>query len=317
MSRPKVSVIVPCYNAEKYISQTIECLANQTLKDIEIIVIDDGSTDRSGELLDLYAGMYDNMTVVHQPCISQANAMNRGARLARGEYIAECDADDFVSPQMYEKLYAASDGKADVVRCGYFGVWDTGHIQPNPLNIPEKYLKVDPHALKGKEQAVVFGKVVLIPAGIYRREFILDNQLFWREDGQNYEDTCLSYKIRAMAHDYRFLNENLYYYRRGNPTSGSATIKDENAIREQYEEIERFSKEHDLPHMDYMDARRYYDYIWSLKRTPDERRVDFIMNCMNDFREHPAPREYFNTDEDFRNYCIIKYGAWVETGVRE
>lgn len=313
----KVSILVPVYNAGDYLTQCMDSLVNQTLKDIEIIAVDDGSTDKSGEILDLYAEKYPNVTVVHQECISQANALNRAVRMAKGEYVAECDADDFASVQMYELLYEASEGKADAVRCGYFGIWDNGYTQPNYLNVPEQYRKVNPIDLTPDEYGVVFGKVVLLPAGIYRRKFILDNKIFWREDGQNYEDTCVSFKIRALAKDYRFLPKVLYYYRRGNPGSGSATIKDEFAICEQYDEIERFCGEKGLPFMEYMDCRRYYDYKWSLMRTPEERRVDFLMKCMDDFREHPARRQYFNTDEDFRDYCIIKYGAWMECGVTE
>lgn len=322
MSGPKVSVLLPVYNAEKYITQTMDSLVNQTLKDIEIVAVDDGSTDKSGEILDLYAEKYPNITVVHQECISQANALNRAVRMAKGEYIAECDADDFVSVQMYEKLYnAATDPKydttADAVRCGFFGVWDTGYTQPNYLRVPEQYLRVSPIDLKPEEYGLVFGKVVLLPAGIYRRKFILDNHIFWREEGQNYEDTCVSFKIRGKAKDYRFLNEVLYYYRRGNENSGSATIFDDFAICEQYREIERYCGENGLPFMEYMNTRRYYDYMWSLKRTPEERRVDFLMQCMEDFREHPAKRQYFNSTDDWREYCVIKYGAWMECGVKE
>lgn len=316
----KVSVIVPAYNAENYIQQTMDSLVNQTLKETEIICIDDGSTDCTGKILDLYAEKFPGLVkVVHQPCISQANAVNRGWKMAEGEYIAECDADDFASIMMYERLYNTATSpllktKADVVRCGFFGVWDDGRTQPNPVNAPKDMWVCDPHELPPEKMGIVFGKMVLLPAGIYRREFIEENNLYWREDGQNYEDTAVSFKIRMAAHDYRFLNDILYYYRRGNPGSGSATIKDEFAICEQYDEIERYCNEHGYPFMDYLNVRRYYDYMWSLSRTPQERQHDFLMKCMEDFRKHPA-KNYFNTQEDFANYCAIKYGVWLETGV--
>ena len=317
-----VSVICPCYNAENYIQQMMDSLVNQTLKGMEIICIDDGSTDNTGKILDIYAEKFPELVkVVHQECISQANAVNRGWKMAQGEYIAECDADDFASLMMYEELYMAATTPryweiADVVRCGFFGVWDDGHLQPNPLNAPDDMFCVDPHVLPPEKMGYVFGKMVLLPAGIYRRSFIEGNNLYWREGGQNYEDTAVSFKIRMAAHDYRFVNDILYYYRRGNANSGSATIKDEFAICEQYDEIERYCTEHGYPFMDYMNTRRYYDYMWSLTRTPEERQYAFLTKCMNDFRKHPAKRELFNTEEDFRNYCAIKYGVWMETGVR-
>ena len=316
-----VSVAVPVYNAKSYIQQCLDSLVNQTLNRMELLVIDDGSNDGTEDILDIYAERYENVTVIHQPCISQANAVNRAWRMAQGEYIAECDADDFASILMYQRLYEAATSpllnrKADVVRCGFFGVWDDGHLQPNPLNAPDDMWVVDPHELPPEKMGYVFGKMVLLPAGIYRREFIEENNLYWREGGQNYEDTAVSFKIRMAAHDYRFVNDILYYYRRGNPNSGSSTIKDEFAICEQYDEIERYCTEHGYPFMEYMNVRRYYDYMWSLSRTPEERQHDFLMKCMEDFRKHPANGKYFNTREDFANYCAIKYGVWLETGVK-
>lgn len=316
--KAKVSIIIPAYNAIRYITETMESLVHQTLKDIEILCIDDGSADGTGEVLDHYAKHFESVTVVHQPCISQANAVNRGVRMATGEYIAECDADDFAALNMYEKLYELSEGTADAVRCGFFGNYEGGLLQANPPRIPYKYQKVNPRELNGNELHFVFGRHHLLPAGIFRRQFILDNEIFWREDGQNYEDTLVEFKVRASARDYRYTNDCLYYYRRGNPDSGSETIFDEYAICEQYEAIEAWNREHGDPKfMEYMNTRRYYDYKWMLSRTPDERKPDFVVRMMKDFREHPAKRELFNSDEDFRNYCIIKYGAWTETGVAE
>ena len=275
-----VSVVVPAYNAVKYIQQCLDSLVNQTLDDMEIIVIDDGSNDGTEDILDIYAERFDNVKVIHQPCISQANAVNRGWKMAQGEYIAECDADDFASILMYQKLYEAADHKADVVRCGFFGVWDDGRTQPNPVNVKDYGTPIDPHELPSESVGMILGKMVLLPAGIYRRSFIEENNLYWREDGQNYEDTAVTFKIRMTAKDYRFIDDILYYYRRGNPGSGTATIKDEFAICEQYDEIERFCTEHGYKFMEYMNSRRYYDYIWSLSRTPDERKVEFLKKCM-------------------------------------
>ena len=312
-----VSVIVPAYNAERYIRTTMDSLVNQTLNDMEIIVVDDGSTDKTGKILDIYAEKFPNVTVVHQECISQANAMNRGIRMAKGEYIAECDADDFASIFMYQKLYEVAEHHADVVKCGITGVWDSGKMQPFPLGIPEGYEILHPQEMKPDEMAVLTWRMVSLPTAIYRREFVLENELFWREGGQNYEDTNVDFKTRLAAKDYRFLDECLYYYRRDNPNSGSATIKDEFAICEQYEETFRWMEEHHLEAYEpYFNIKRYYDYMWSLQRTPEERRVAFVERCMEDFRKYPAPRQGFQTDEDFRNYCNIKYGSWVEVGVK-
>ena len=308
-----VSVIVPVHNAEKYLYDTMESLVHQSMKNIEILCIDNGSTDDSVKILLEYEKVYPNVTVYTQTDHGQAYSMNRGLRLARGEYVAECDSDDFVQLRMYEKLYEVAEHKADVVRCGFYGLWDTGFIQPNVLNVPEQYMKVNPQELKGIAQSVVFGKMCSLFTGIYRRQFLLDNELFWRE-GKNYEDTCLEFKIKASATDYRFLNECLYYYRRGNEGSGSATIKDEFAICEQYDEIRAFDK--DGKFADYMNSLMYYSYLWSLSRTPEERKFAFVEKMEADFKLHPGKRKYFNNDADWANYCTIRLGDWREVGVK-
>ena len=324
--RIPLTVVVPMYNAVKYIQQCLDSLVNQTLKGIEIILVDDGSNDGSEKIADIYAERFPNIRVIHQECISQANAVNRGLYEAHGEYVAECDADDFVSILMYEKLYnlattPMANGQADVVRCGFFGVWDSGRTQPNPLCVPDEYVICNPQTMPRDAWKHILGKMCLLPAGIYRRKFLIENGIFWREDGQNYEDTNVEFKIRTTARDYRSLNEVLYYYRRGNEGSGSATIKDEFAICEQYEETERWLKAHgNEQFMEFFNARRFYDYMWSLKRIPaeeNERKVDFVLRMMDDFREHPATPEFFNSPNDFRGYCLIKYGAWTETGVSD
>lgn len=314
--KPTVSVIIPIYNAEPYIAQTLDSLVHQTLENMEIIAVNGGSTDGTAEILERYAEAYPWVRVVHQECVSQAHNMNTGLNLARGEYVAECDSDDFASLRMYEKLYAESEGVADVVHCGLTGFWSNGQMQLAPLKVPEGYERVNPQKLMPHEMAVVFGKMVSLPSGIYKREFIVNNGLYWREDGQNYEDTNVVFKIRATATDYRFVDECLYYYRRDNPNSGSATIKDEFAICEQYEETFRYLKRMNLEQfMPYLNARRYYDYMWSLQRTPEERRIAFVEKCEEDFNKYPADHLLLNSENDWRNYCLIKYGAWRETGV--
>ena len=182
--KPTVSVIVPVYNALNYIQQCLDSLVNQTLTNMEILVVDDGSDDGTADVLDIYAEKFpDLVKVIHQPLVSQANAVNNGWKAAQGEYIAECDADDFASILMYQKLYEAANHEADVVRCGFFGVWDNGKTQPNPVCLePGTY---DPHNLEPERMGIIFGKMVLLPAGIYKRSFIEENGLYWREEGQN------------------------------------------------------------------------------------------------------------------------------------
>lgn len=112
----KVSIIVPVYNAENFISNTIENLLSQTLKGMEIILIDDGSTDDSGKICDRYAEKYNNIIVIHQENCGVSKARNMGLSVASGDYIGFCDADDIPDNDFYEYLYKLIiDNQCDVV----------------------------------------------------------------------------------------------------------------------------------------------------------------------------------------------------------
>ena len=115
---PKVSIIVPVYNTEKYLNKCIESIRNQTLKEIEIILIDDGSSDKSTEILDKYSAIDSRIIVIHQENLGQGAARDRGIEIAKGEYIGFVDSDDWVDLDMYEKLYSiGKDNRAEMVVC--------------------------------------------------------------------------------------------------------------------------------------------------------------------------------------------------------
>lgn len=116
----KVSVIVPVYNTEKYIHKCIDSLLAQTLSEVEIVAVDDGSTDSSGRILDEYAERYSRVKVFHQKNQGQAVARNFALRHCTGEYIGFIDSDDYATKEMFERLYdKASKEDLDYVGCGY------------------------------------------------------------------------------------------------------------------------------------------------------------------------------------------------------
>lgn len=119
MKTPKVSIIVPIYNVEKYLAQCVDSLRNQTLQDLEIILVDDESPDKCPQMCDEYARQDNRIKVVHKKNGGLGFARNSGLDVATGEYVAFCDSDDFVSPDMMEKLYTtAVKYGADEVRSG-------------------------------------------------------------------------------------------------------------------------------------------------------------------------------------------------------
>lgn len=116
---PKFSIVVPMYNVERFLPKCVDSLCSQTLKDIEIIMVDDGSPDRCGEIAEAYALKDSRVQVVHRVNGGLGPARNSGMEIARGEYIGFVDSDDWVDSNMFERLYAAaSDYQADIVFTG-------------------------------------------------------------------------------------------------------------------------------------------------------------------------------------------------------
>ena len=124
---PAISVIVPVYQKEKYLSKCIESILGQSFSDLEVILIDDGSSDRSGEICDEYAATDGRVIVIHQKNQGVSAARNAGLRIAKGEYLAFVDADDWILPETYENMIgAAKSSGAQIVACG-IRVWsDSG-----------------------------------------------------------------------------------------------------------------------------------------------------------------------------------------------
>lgn len=123
----KVSVTIPVYNTSNYLRKCLDSLLAQTLKEIEFIVIDDGSTDESGKICDEYGKKDSRFKIIHKSNGGSASARQAGLNMASGDYIIVCDSDDWVEPDMYEKLYVkAAAMDADIVTCGYFAEYPDG-----------------------------------------------------------------------------------------------------------------------------------------------------------------------------------------------
>lgn len=121
MPSPLISVIVPIYNMESLLPRCLDSLATQTLRDLEIICVDDGSTDGSGGIVRKYASGDSRFRLITQENSGRAEARNAGIRAAAAPYLGFADPDDYVEPDMYERLYRlAEESGADMVQCSYF-----------------------------------------------------------------------------------------------------------------------------------------------------------------------------------------------------
>lgn len=217
----KVSVIVPAYNSEQYIQVCIESILKSTLEDMEIILVDDGSTDRTAQICDSYAEQYDNIHVIHQENKGQNAARLAGTLAANGDYIGFVDSDDWIEPKMYEELWQqAYRQNADMVCCGciyekakhqeikynvlHEGVYDREailqEILPKVISFGSNYTKdrvIEPHLVDK-----------LFKKELIQQELICVNQcIYWGED------VLITFKCIIKTNLMVILNSTPYHYR--------------------------------------------------------------------------------------------------------
>lgn len=173
---PVVSVIVPVFNLEDKIQRCIETLVNQTLKDIEIILVNDCSTDNTINILEDNKNKYNNIKVLNLGTnVRQGGARNRGLELSKGEYICFIDGDDYIELDMLEKLYdCALIGGYDIVDCNYFQEDEDGNIIER-ISIPNNIIKSNNTRLFIMNCGRVWTK-------IYKRSFLLENNIKFIEN---------------------------------------------------------------------------------------------------------------------------------------
>lgn len=149
MNLPLISIIVPVYNVEPYFEKCIRSILSQTHENLEILLIDDGSTDASGNLCDAYGAKDSRIVVVHQPNGGQASARNRGISMAKGDYIGFVDSDDWIAPNMYEVLLSALQRNGcDIAVCGRFTVKGDAAIESQSFHLDEETVMNTEEAVK-------------------------------------------------------------------------------------------------------------------------------------------------------------------------
>lgn len=132
----KISIIVPVYNCAPYLSRCIDSILAQTCANLELLLIDDGSTDDSGRICDCYAAADTRVQVLHQVNAGVSAARNAGLEIASGDYIGFVDADDWIDPTMFETLLRhAQDQNAQIVMCDAVTVWDGGRQEPDTIDL--------------------------------------------------------------------------------------------------------------------------------------------------------------------------------------
>lgn len=274
---PIVSVIVPVYNAEKYISKCINSILDQSLKDFEIILINDGSEDKSSDICDEYSRLYEKIRVIHIKNSGPARARNIGIENARGKYIAFIDSDDAMEKQMLEVMvHEAKKNNADIVICNF-----------NIVSFDNKIISKGNHSLnkyrfEGNKNITnemiykfynddYFGLPALWNK-IYKRDFIISKNIRIDENLFRGEDFWFNINALRNANVVITVQDYLYNYYQVNENSIMHSIR-----LEQYNEWKRNIKKLLLYNDQFFDfdinySRFYFNFIYKVQY--------FILNIM-------------------------------------
>lgn len=315
-NKPLISILVPCYNVEAYLRQCMDSIIRQTYTNLEIICLDDGSTDRTPEILKEYEKKDSRTKVISKPNSGYGATMNIGLKAASGKYIGIVESDDYIEPKMYEILCdAAEKDNLDIVRCRF--------IERNVIKSKDKvntfsYVKDNGRVFRPTDVPSSFTMKPSIWAGMYNREFLERNGIrFLETPGASYQDTAFAFKALATAQRVRMLPDVLHNYRINEASSVSSPGKvfcvcDEEAeIRRYVNSLGRYEELKGI-----MALRAFGSYKWNYNRLgPMKLKRAFMKRWSEEARQMFADgaitRKNFSRNRIFRlriiAYCPCLY----------
>lgn len=247
MSKELISIIVPIYNVEKYLKECIESLISQDYENTEIILIDDGSTDKSSEICDIYVEKYSNVIAYHKENSGVADTRNYGVQKAKGKYISFVDSDDFVKPDYISSMYNnLKEHNVQISACGCFNYYSNKKIiNKNVQNIEKKY---------DKDEAIIYLNVIgYFNHGLWCK--LYNKKLFENIEfpkGKKSEDIFVMYKLLEKAGSIYYSSEEKYMCRQreGSITkNNNINIDGIEALKEEYTYFKNNNRTKVLPYV--------------------------------------------------------------------
>ena len=235
-SIPAISIIIPVYNVEKYLEECLDSLLSQSLNNIEILCINDGSTDRSLDILQQYAKKDIRLKILNQQNSGSGIARNKGMEQAKGDYLVFLDSDDFFDPTFIEEMYSrALQTESDVVICNFFEFDNTKKIA-NAKTVDPLFLALSEKSFFSPEQISenIFNIFSFSPWNkIYRRRFIQKQQICY-QSLSSCNDLFFTCSALAVAERISVVNKNLVYWRTNRPDSITTLRKTSLSITNAY-----------------------------------------------------------------------------------
>ena len=294
---PKVSVIMPSLNVAPYIRECIDSVCAQTLREIEILCVDAGSTDGTWEILEETAARDGRITLIRSEKKSYGYQVNLGMDRATGEYIGIVETDDYIEPDMYEKLYnAAKEEDLDILKADYYIATGDGTKRWQiPCYLAKRRWQYH-RVFEPAAEPEVFNNTICNWAGIYRTDFLRQYGIRHSETpGASFQDIGFWFRALAMAKRMRFCHRGYYHLRRDNPGSSVYSPDKLYFENEEFDGCRSFLRQ--FPERERRLAgvcayQRFRSGIYfSMKRLSEQNQHLFLERFAEDFRKIEAAGE--------------------------
>jgi len=284
---PLLSVIIPIYNVAPYLDECLTSVRAQTLRDIEIICVNDGSTDGSLAIIQRHAAEDERFVVIDKPNAGYGHTMNRGLDSARGSFVGIVESDDWIEADMFESLLAAATTcDAEIARSDFYLSW----TQPA---LDERYFSSLPNNVEAPciDPLVDYAIIQTQPAvwcSIYRRSFLAEHGIRFRETaGASFQDTSFSLKAFSTAERVAYLRRAFYHYRQDNLSASTRSTQKVFTVVEELDDYRAYLEgvsedtlgllpQRKAKLLDILQGIIYKTYRWNTLRIDESVQPEFV-----------------------------------------
>lgn len=290
---PKLSVVIPIYNAQTYLREALDSVVGQTFEDLEIICVNDGSKDDSLKIVEEYAEKDNRFKIIDKPNSGYGASVNRGFDEAAGEFVAIFEPDDILENNIYETLLGeAHKNNLDVVKCNFYNYWS----KKNKLKrsgLIARCAKKD--VFEPKDNLKMFTCHASVWAGVYRKKFLEENGIrFLETPGASFQDMSFNFKVIASSPRIKLLETPLLRYRQDNPGSSINNPGKVYCVCDEYDELTRFlESKPELKEVFNTQklVNQYRAYAWNIQRLDKSFQNEFLQKFSDTFWEFDSKGE--------------------------
>lgn len=298
----KVTVILPIYNVSQYLHECLDSVVRQTLKDLEIICVNDGSTDNSLEIIQEYADKDERIVVITGPNGGYGKAMNKGLDRATGEYVGIVEPDDYVSLTMFEDLYQiAKEHDLDIVKADFyrFGRNEDGDMDMKYFLLDSTKTRYD-ELLHPDQDPSLIKFIMNTWSGIYRRAMLEEYHIRHHETpGASFQDNGFFFQTTIRAKRGMIINKPYYRNRRDNPNSSVNNKEKVYCVNIEYDFIKDIlMKDSEVWNRfkNMYSWKKFHNYLFTINRIALEYRQEYIQRMSVEFKRALQQDEFTQAD---------------------